>query len=258
MEFQRSKFGANKLANLLLKYNYQVKKGDILAGTLVGIERRQILIDIGLQRVAFLPKSQITIHADLILNICGEFLILDFEKDNKKIILSRNRLQYLKLWERFKQLNLKNMIFFSSLEKNIRGGALSWFDTLKVFIPKYHLPKYYRRKTGSKKIIPIKILEVKAQKFQIVGSSKLAFFKRQSPSLRQGMVTLGTVLTIKPFGLLLNIQGIKSLLHISEIANKRIENINTLFKKGDRIQVKIIYINRSFGKIALSARALLG
>jgi ribosomal protein S1 len=42
-------FGSNKIANLLSKYNYQVKTGDILAGTIIGVERKQTVINLGLK-----------------------------------------------------------------------------------------------------------------------------------------------------------------------------------------------------------------
>jgi small subunit ribosomal protein S1 len=68
------------------------------------------------------------------------------------------------------------------------------------------------------------------------------------------MVQKGSVIGVKPFGIFLNIYGIKCLLHISEISNKKIENIMTLYKKGDKITVKVIYVNSSQGKIALSTK----
>jgi len=52
-------FGANKIASVLLKYNYKVKIGDILAGTVVGIEKKQTLVNLGLNQVAFLPNQEI-------------------------------------------------------------------------------------------------------------------------------------------------------------------------------------------------------
>lgn len=257
------KFGANKIAFVLLKYNYQVKTGDILAGTVVGIERTQILINLGLKQVAFLPKDEISINSiltpgeRLAINEIGEFVILSYSSPTKKTIVSLRRLHYLRLWERFKQIDFKNMIIFTLVENYIRGGKIVVFDGLKVFVPNSHLPKYFRRKNTIEKFLAIKILEVKDKKHRIIGSSRLAFLKKQSPSLQIGLVQVGCVLAVKPFGIFLNIYGIKCLLHISEIANKKVDNIFDLYKKGDQITVKVIYVNSSQGKIAVSARQVL-
>jgi small subunit ribosomal protein S1 len=250
-------FGSNKIANLLSKYNYQVKTGDILAGTIIGVERKQTVINLGLKYAAFLPNNEIfnTNKANILrINEIGEFLILSYDQSTDNTFVSIRKLIYLRLWERFKQLDFKNLIVFTTIKKQIRGGKIVDFDGLKIFIPNSHLPKYYRRKFTINNILAIKILEVKDKRYEIIGSPRLAILKKQSMSLHVGLIQVGCVLSVKPFGIFLNIYGIKCLLHISEIFNKKIENLEKLFKKGDRIKVKIIYVNSSQGKIAVSAR----
>jgi len=254
------RFGANKIASVLLKYNYKVKTGDILAGTIIGIERSHTLINLGLKHVAFLPNEEIVINPTynptkiLRWNDMGEFVILNYDIHTDKTIVSFRRLQYLRLWERFKQIDFKNLILFTYLEKTIWGGKLVVFDELKVFIPNSHLPKYYRRKNNFDNILPMKMLEVKDKKNQLIGSSRLAILKKQSSSLQVGLIQKGYVFVVKPFGIFVNIYGIKCLLHISEISNKKIDNLYDLYQKGDKITVKVIYVNSSQGKIAVSAK----
>ncbi len=255
-----SQFGANKIASVLLKYKYQVKIGDILAGTVVGIEKNQTLVNLGLNQVAFLPNQEIFSNfiesSNQIFTVgkIGEFMILYCEKSTNKTIISLQNLHSLRLWERFKQIDFKNMILFGFVENSIWSGKIINFDGLKIFLPNIHLPKYYRRLNKMDKIFPIKILEVKDKPHSIIGSCRLAIVKKQSPSLQIGLVQFGCVLSVKSFGVFLNIYGIKCLLHISEISNKKINNIQELFKKGDQIKVKVIYINSSQGKIAVSAK----
>ncbi len=253
-------FGSNKIASVLLKYNYQVKTGDILAGRIVGIEKTHVVINLGLKHVAFLPLNEIFLNfiknPNEVLNIneSGEFVILYYDPVTYKTIVSLKRLYYHRLWERFKQIDFKNIILFTKLKKTIWGGKLVSFDDLDIFLPNSHLPKYYRRNNTKDKFLIIKILEVKDKKHNIFGSSRLAFLKNQSPAFQVGMLQTGCVLAIKPFGIFINISGIKCLLHISEISNKKINDINQILKKGDQIKVRIIYINTSQGKIAVSLK----
>ena len=181
-------------------------------------------------------------------------MILYSDKATKKTILSLRNLHCLRLWERFKQIDFNNMILFGSVEKSIGSGKIINFDGLKIFLPNSHLPKYYKRVNQFTTILPIKVLEVKDKPHSIIGSCRLAIIKRQSPSLEIGLIQLGCILSVKPFGIFLNIYGIKCLLHISEISHRKIENIQELYKKGDLIKVKVIYINSSQGKIAVSAK----
>lgn len=251
-------FGADKTANLLLKYKYQVKTKDILAGSFVGLEKTQILIHVGLKKVAFLPNKEISNKPFKLpmgafeKKAVDEFIVIFFGEE--RTILSMRRLHCMKLWERFKQIDYKNMILYTLFEKTILGAKLVHFDGLRLYIPKNHLPKYYRRIHTKEKLIEVKILEVKDKKHSIVASTRLAVLKKQSPCLKLGLVQTGIVLSVKPFGIFLNVFGIKCLLHVSEISNKKIENLPKLFKKGSCIQVKVIYVNGPQGKIAVSAK----
>src|SRR6476661_8368635 len=98
-------FGANKIASVLLKYNYKVKIGDILAGTVVGIEKKQTLINLGLNQIAFLPNQEIfnslieSPNQIFTGNKTGEFMILYCDKSSNKTILSLRNLHCLRLWE---------------------------------------------------------------------------------------------------------------------------------------------------------------
>jgi len=257
------KFGTNKIATVLLKYNYKAKPGDILAGRIIGKEKTQNLVDVGLAKASFLPNTEISIRpkkkSTFLLDVgeSGEFIILNYGLLQEKTMLSLRYLHYLRLWERFRQLDIKNMILSSYNMTSKRNGRVVNFDGLNLFVPNYHLPKYYKRKKEKVKYLPLKILEVQAKKI-IVGSCKLAFLKKQSPSLTLGLVIDAYVIAIASFGIFLNVYGLKSLLHISEISAEKIERnkIKNLYKKGDKIKVKVIYINSSQGKIALSAKKL--
>lgn len=255
-----SVYGENKTAKVLLKYNYKIKIGDILAGPVLGIEKTQMTINLGLRKIAFLPNSEFSISQQdkqnqyLQPNEIGEFIILSHNLNTDKTIISLRRLHYIKLWERIRQINFKNMILTTSIAATTRAGKFTDFDGLNVFVPNSHLTKYYRRKNVTSKFLPLKILEVKDKNRYILGSAKLAFLKKQGPSLQKGLIHTGCVLMIKPFGIFLNVHGLKCLLHISEISSKKIIDITKTFKKGDLIKVKVIYVDSSEGKITVSAK----
>ena len=81
-------FGTDKIASLLVKYNYQEKEGDILAGTILGIEKKQALVNLGLGYLTFLPKNEISSSQietkELEKTKTGEFLIIHCLPKEKK------------------------------------------------------------------------------------------------------------------------------------------------------------------------------
>jgi small subunit ribosomal protein S1 len=254
-----SKYRKNDFSKLIIKYNYQIKIGDILAGKMIGIERKGKLIDIGLNQVAILPNYEFLYNNNQESKIIpvpkfSEFKLIYYNLQTHLTIISLRQVCYLKVWERFKQLDYNNLIFFSKVIKTIWRGKLVYLDGLNVFIPNFHLPKFYRKRLKIKQILSLKILEVRNFPKIIIGSCRLAIFKKYSRSISQELKGECYVIGIKSFGILVNIYGFRSLLHISEISRNRLENLNLIYRIGDKIIAKVQYINNSNGKITVSLK----
>ena len=260
INFSSPNFETTQLSQTLKKYKYKPKCGDILAGKCVGIENNYALIDVGLKFVAFLPKEEATVNLinhpnqAIALNELGEFVILSYNNKTQEMFVSNRQFCYFLSWERLKELDLQKMVFYGQIIRRIQGGNILNFDGFDIFLPNSHMPKYFRRKKKIGKVIQFKILRVTTYKHKIFGSCKLASLQCQSLIMQVGLTQYSTVISIKPFGLFVNLMGIKCLLHISELSYNKVENINAYYKKGDRILVKIIYCDLNNCKIAVSAK----
>nr|YP_010443992.1 30S ribosomal protein S1 [Chattonella marina]UTE94879.1 30S ribosomal protein S1 [Chattonella marina] len=253
-------FEKSIFVQLLKKYNYQFTVRDIVAGKIIGFEKKSVLIDIGAKTLAYLPISEISkfqvfstkeiFSSDEI----GEFILIIYNPVKKTIIVSLKQLKSLLIWQRLKELARENLIVSGQVEKSTKQGKLITSQGFKGFVSNYHLPKYYRRKQLNKLNLPLKFLKLSENNNKILMSCKLAHFKNQTNFLKVQQVITGCITDIKPYGLFVNIYGLKGLLHISEISSKRIENLTKLFKKGQLITVTILYINLNRGRISLSSK----
>nr|YP_009327078.1 30S ribosomal protein S1 [Pleurocladia lacustris]ANS57554.1 30S ribosomal protein S1 [Pleurocladia lacustris]ANS57698.1 30S ribosomal protein S1 [Pleurocladia lacustris] len=255
-----SKFDFNKFGLILSKYSYKVKTNDILAGIIIAVESNYALVDLGLEKVCFLPFDEISIStisdpSDLLkLNYIGEFLILDMNNNSNRIIVSIKGVQSIYLWNRLRQIDFANLTIYAKFERNLIKGKLINFNGLFFFVLNIHIPKYYQRVNNKNLFIPFKFLEIK-DSFHIGHvSSKLAIFNKINKNLVIGPIYLGTVISIKYFGVFVNILGINCLLHISEILKKNIqtENLSSLYKRGDQINLKIISKDIERGRISVA------
>jgi small subunit ribosomal protein S1 len=253
----------NNFAEILGKYNYNFNNNDIVVGAVIGIENTGVLVDIGANISAYLPLDEISItdikHPNEILTIgeIREFLILSSDLVRKKIIISIEKLEYLKAWEKIKQLNSENSTIYNvEFDNYNKGGMQVNLEGLKGFIPNSHLPKIFSSKFLPVKYIPIRFLEVDEKSNNLLLSSRAAFLQKQINNLELGQTVKGCVVDIKPFGVLINVLGIRSLLHISEISFKRIENLKQLFQVGDFIDVIVIYIDSKKQRVFLSSKYL--
>nr|QWK43751.1 ribosomal protein S1 [Desmarestia aculeata] len=257
-----SKFNFNKFGLILSQYSYKVKKNDILAGIVVGIESNYALVDLGLDQIGILPLNEISIHTNknphelLHINFICEFLILNISTNPSRIIVSLKRVESLYLWNRLRQMDFTNMIIYAKIEKTLGRGKLINFNGLVFFVLNSNIPKYYRRTNYQNLFMPFKFLEIKDYFHIAHVSSRLAGFDKVNKNLDIGQRYLGNITSIKKFGIFLNIFGIRCLLHISEISAKHILDVNKLYKRGDQVWVKILYKDTERGRISVTLKNL--
>nr|YP_009455869.1 30S ribosomal protein S1 [Dictyopteris divaricata]YP_010205374.1 30S ribosomal protein S1 [Grateloupia livida]AQZ25085.1 30S ribosomal protein S1 [Dictyopteris divaricata]UAV85943.1 30S ribosomal protein S1 [Grateloupia livida] len=255
-----SNFEFNKFALLLSKYDYKVKQYDILAGVVIGLETTHALVDIGLKKVAFLPLQEIYVKVPnepkevLDMNFVGEFLILYLNKRTNQTIVSLKQIHSLYLWERLKQIDLKNTIIYAKSEHSIGRGKILDFNGLKLYALNLHIPKYYRRKREKRFFIPFKFLEIKDFLHVVQVNAKLALFNKSSINLKLNETYKGTIISIKIFGIFINLLGLQCLLHISEISRKKLLDLTEFYKPGEQIQVQILYKDIGQGKVFLTLK----
>nr|YP_009684160.1 30S ribosomal protein S1 [Lessonia spicata]QDP13984.1 30S ribosomal protein S1 [Lessonia spicata]QWK42758.1 ribosomal protein S1 [Lessonia spicata] len=254
-----SKFDFNKFGLILSRYSYQIKKNDILAGIIIGVESNYALVDLGLEQICFLPLKEISIYPTmdprelLNTNFVGEFLILDIN-NNSRIILSLKRLESIYLWNRLRQIDFTNMTIYAKIEKSLGKGKLVIFNGLRFFVLNSNIPKYYLRTNNKNLFMPFKFLEVKDYFHIAHVNSRLAIFSKVNKNLSIGKIYLGNITWIRDFGIFINVLGIKCFLHISEISQKqnKTPNLGSLYKLGDQISIKIIYKDTKRGRISVT------
>lgn len=253
-------FETNDFIKLFKKYKYEITVGNIFSGKVLAFEKSLCLVDIGAAVLSVLPIGEISVfqsfqvHEIFNINNINEFLLLKYSPNKNIAILSLKRFKSIIIWKRLKTLIKENLIVSGHLEKSTKHGKIVRLSEFKAFIENSHLPKYYRRKKLRKLNVPLKFLRLNQTKNRIFLSCKLAHFKNQSKFLKIGQYIYGCVTQIKSYGLFINIYGLKGLLHISEISTKRIDDLNTIFKKGQLIIVKILFININRGRISLSLK----
>jgi len=136
-------FTHDDFAALLDKYDYHFSPGDIVAGTVFSIEPRGALIDIGAKTAAYIPIQEMSINRVdapeevLQSNETREFFILTDENEDGQ--LSIRRIEYMRAWERVRQLQTEDATVRSSVFATNRGGALVRIEGLRGFIPGSHI-----------------------------------------------------------------------------------------------------------------------
>lgn len=255
-------FTLDDFAALLSKYDYNFKPGDVVNGTVFALESKGAMIDIGAKTAAFMPLQEVSInrveHLSDVLEPgeVREFFILSEENEDGQLTLSIRRIEYMRAWERVRQLQKEDATIYSEVFATNRGGALVRVEGLRGFIPGSHISTRKAKEELVADFLPLKFLEVDEERNRLVLSHRRALVERKMNRLEVGEVVLGTVRGIKPYGAFIDIGGVSGLLHISEISHEHIETPHTVLNVNDQMKVMIIDLDAERGRISLSTKAL--
>jgi len=255
-------FTHEDFAALLDKYDYHFSPGDTVAGTVFSLEPRGALIDIGAKTAAYIPIQEMSINRVdspeevLQSNETREFFILTDENEDGQLTLSIRRIEYMRAWERVRQLQAEDATVRSQVFATNRGGALVRIEGLRGFIPGSHISTRTAKEDLVGQELPLKFLEVDEDRNRLVLSHRRALVERKMNRLEVGEVVVGTVRGIKPYGAFIDIGGVSGLLHISEISHDHIDTPHSVFNVNDEVKVMIIDLDAERGRISLSTKQL--
>ncbi|MEO0947815.1 MAG: 30S ribosomal protein S1 [Cyanobacteria bacterium J06641_5] len=255
-------FTHEDFAALLDRYDYNFNPGDTVAGTVFSMEPRGALIDIGAKTAAYIPIQEMSINRvdspDEVLrqNETREFFILTDENEDGQLTLSIRRIEYMRAWERVRQLQSEDATVRSGVFATNRGGALVRIEGLRGFIPGSHISTRQPKEDLVAQELPLKFLEVDEERNRLVLSHRRALVERKMSGLKVGEVVVGYVRGIKPYGTFIDIGGVSGLLHISEISHDHIDTPHSVFNINDELKVMIIDLDAERGRISLSTKQL--
>jgi len=255
-------FTLEDFAALLDKYDYHFSPGDIVPGKVFSLEPRGALIDIGAKTAAFIPVQEMSINRVdnpeevLQSNETREFFILTDENEDGQLTLSIRRIEYMRAWERVRQIQTEDATVRSLVFATNRGGALVRIEGLRGFIPGSHISTRKLKEDLVGEELPLKFLEVNEDRNRLVLSHRRALVERKMNRLEVGEVVIGSVRGIKPYGAFIDIGGVSGLLHISEISHDHIDTPHSVFDVNHEIKVMIIDLDAERGRISLSTKQL--
>ena len=255
-------FTHEDFAALLDEYDYHFNPGDVVPGVVFSVEPRGALIDIGAKTAAYIPIQEMSINRVeepsevLQAEETREFFILTDENEDGQLTLSIRRIEYMRAWERVRQLQAEDATVRSGVFATNRGGALVRIEGLRGFIPGSHISTRQPKEDLVAQDLPLKFLEVDEERNRLVLSHRRALVERKMSGLKVGEVVIGSVRGIKPYGAFIDIGGVSGLLHISEISHDHIDTPGSVFDINDELKVMIIDLDAERGRISLSTKQL--
>lgn len=255
-----------------------VKKGDVVEGKITRVSPKEVTIDIGGKTEGVVIDRELETYRDMLMSLkVGDTVVAQVivaENDRGQSVLSLRRSIFEKRWTALSELKEKGEIVEVILKEPVRGGVLVDYGGLRGYIPQSQLDQatYKQLDKVTNKRIQAKIVEVDKETNRLVFSQRAVTegenLERQKEIL--SVLTVGdsvaaTITGVVPFGAFAKIKvtkegkehEIEGLIHISEIAWEKVEDVNQYLKTGDNVKVKVIGIDTATGKLTLSLKQLL-
>ena len=168
-------------------------------------------------------------------------------------------------WKKAEELKESQENITVTVTEVVKGGVVADFEGIRAFIPisKLSLERIDNCNSFLDQELEVRVFEADMDDDKLILSAKEILRERQEDSKKKkmsditvGQILHGTVATIKDYGAFIDLgDGLSGLVHISQIAHKRIKHPGVILKEGQEVDVKVIEIKD--GKLSLSIKALL-
>ena len=238
--------------------------GDVIEGTIVRVDRNEVMVDVGYKSEGVIPSRELSVRKGVnpkeIVNEGDKIqaLVLDKEDDEGRLILSVKRAVYEKAWGDIQEISDNKKSIKGTVIESVKGGLIVDIG-VRGFLPA-SLIDVRRVKELSSYIgeeIEAKILELDRQRNNIVLSRK-AHLEEEMSEERQGFlddlqvgdIKEGKISSIVSFGAFVDIGGMDGLVHVSELSWRHVENPNEIVKVGDSVTIKVLEIDNDKERIS--------
>ncbi len=198
--------------------------GDVIEGTIVRIDRNEVMVDVGYKSEGVIPSRELSVRKGVnpkeIVNEGEKIqaLVLDKEDDEGRLILSVKRAVYEKAWGDIQEISDSKKSIKGTVIESVKGGHI--------------------------------VLSRKAHLEEEMSEERQGFLD----DLQVGDVKEGKISSIVSFGAFVDIGGMDGLVHVSELSWRHVENPNEIVKVGDPVTVKVLEIDNDKERISLSIK----
>lgn len=246
--------------------DFEINRGQIVTGTVVKIEDKQALIDIGYKTEAILPISEVSsMHLDDLnesLHVNDEIRVKVKKVTDEEVVVSKKDVDAEAAWDQIVEKYESGEVFEVMVKDKVKGGLVVDIG-IRGFIPASLVESHFVEDFSSylHKPITVKVVEIDREKNRVILSHKAVAEAEMSAkkaetleSLEVGQIIEGTVQRLTDFGAFVDIGGVDGLVHISEMAHSRVEKPNDVVTEGDKVKVKVLGLDLDNEKVKLSIK----
>ncbi|SDS30029.1 SSU ribosomal protein S1P [Mucilaginibacter mallensis] len=242
-----------------------ITKGEIITGTVVNVNSKDVVLNVGFKSDGLVSVSEFRDTPDLKIGDTVEVFVESQEDANGQLVLSRKRAKTQKSWERINSALDNDEIITGFVKSRTKGGLIVDIMGVEAFLPGSQIDikpiRDYDVYVG--KTMEFKVVKINHEFKNVVVSHKVLIeddLENQKTEivarLEKGQVLEGTVKNITDFGVFIDLGGVDGLLHITDISWGRIEHPREILALDQKINVVVLDFDDEKKRIALGLKQL--
>lgn len=246
----------------------KVEIGAVISGVVVAIDNERITVDTGLKSEGFIARSEFLDENGELEVAIGDKVDVVVEKvDNGmgETILSREKAKREESWRMLEQLHENDEIVKGLISSKVKGGFTVEIGSVRAFLPGSLVDVRPVRDTAhiEGKELEFKVIKIDKQRNNIVVSRRAVMEAENSAErdellakLEEGMEVQGVVKNLTDYGAFVDLGGIDGLLHITDMAWRRIKHPSEAVEVGQDVTVKVLKFDRERNRVSLGLKQL--
>ncbi|KLN46322.1 30S ribosomal protein S1 [Providencia rettgeri] len=248
--------------------NIETRPGSIVRGTVVAIDKDVVLVDAGLKSESAIPVEQFkNAQGELEIQVGDEIdVALDAVEDGfGETILSREKAKRHEAWLMLEKAYEEAETVTGVINGKVKGGFTVELNGIRAFLPGSLVDVRPVRDTThlEGKELEFKVIKLDQKRNNVVVSRRAVIESESSAerdqlleNLQEGMEVKGIVKNLTDYGAFVDLGGVDGLLHITDMAWKRVKHPSEIVNVGDEINVKVLKFDRERTRVSLGLKQL--
>lgn len=244
------------------------EEGDIVTGTVVRVDKDEVLVDIGYKSEGVIPASELSIRKsvdpaeEVAVGDVVDALVLTKEDADGRLILSRKRARFERAWQRIEKAAEEGTPVSGTVIEVVKGGLILDLG-VRGFLPASLVD--IRRVADLEEFLgqtlECRVIELNRFRNNVVLSRRAVLEEERRGAREQildrmnvGDLVTGTISNIVDFGAFVDLDGIDGLIHISELSWSHVNHPSEVLQVGQKVQVRVLDIDRERQRISLGLK----
>ena len=242
-----------------------LEQGKLVTGKISQVNDQEVLIDVNYKSEGVIDRAEFKDTDSLEIGSEIEVFVEKLEDEDGRLILSKQKADFVRVWDRIHAAFENNEVVRGTLTKRIKGGVVVDLFGIDAFLPGSQID--LRQIPDINALIgqeyDLKVIKVNKARRNIVVSRRVVLEEERNKqrgdvleTLEKGQVRKGIVKNITDFGAFIDLGGVDGLLHITDMSYKRINHPTELLQLGQEVEVMVLDFNDKKERISLGMKQL--